>query len=244
MFALVPCAGVGARAGGRLPKQYQSVAGKPMIEHSLRALQAVERLHRILVVLAPDDSLFPPNLADLAQTHVCYQGGATRADTVRNGLQVLQQMGCQPNDWVLVHDAARCLIRPEWINRLMDACQSDAVGGLLATPVADTLKSASAQLPTLSPAPLSNQSAIGQPARVRATVSREDKWAAQTPQMFRWGMLNKALAQAAERNQLITDESSAMEALGYAPILVHGALENFKVTYPDDFALAEVILRR
>jgi 2-C-methyl-D-erythritol 4-phosphate cytidylyltransferase len=236
MFALVPCAGVGARAGGRLPKQYQSVAGKPMIEHSLRALQAVERLHRILVVLAPDDSLFPQNLADLAQTHVCYQGGATRADTVRNGLQVLQQMGCQPNDWVLVHDAARCLIRPEWINRLMDACQSDAVGGLLATPVADTLKSA---LVTLS-----GQSGIAQPARVKATVSREDKWAAQTPQMFRWGMLHKALAQAAEHNQLITDESSAMEALGYAPILVHGALENFKVTYPDDFALAEVLLRR
>lgn len=236
MFALVPCAGVGARAGGHLPKQYQIVAGKPMIEHSLRALQAVERLHSILVVLAPNDGLYPPNLAHLPQTHVCYQGGATRADTVRNGLQVLQQMGCQPNDWVLVHDAARCLVRPDWVNRLIDACQSDAVGGLLATPVADTLKSASVAL--------SGQSGIAQPTRVKATVSREDKWAAQTPQMFRWGMLHQALAQAAERNQPITDESSAIEALGYAPILVPGALENFKVTYPDDFAMAEVLLQK
>lgn len=219
-----------------MPKQYQMVAGKPMIEHSLRALQAVERLHGILVVLAPNDGLFPQNLAGLPHTQLCYQGGATRADTVRNGLQVLQQMGCQPHDWVLVHDAARCLIRAEWINRLIDACQSDAVGGLLATPVADTLKSASVAL--------SGQSANTKPARVKTTVSREDKWAAQTPQMFRWGMLHQALAQAAECNQPITDESSAIEALGYAPILVPGALENFKVTYPDDFAMAEVLLQK
>jgi 2-C-methyl-D-erythritol 4-phosphate cytidylyltransferase len=236
MFALVPCAGVGARAGSELPKQYVSVAGKPMVEHSLRALQAVDRLHSIVVVLAPDDTLFPAKLAELPRTQVCYQGGATRADTVRKGLQVLQQMGCQPHDWVLVHDAARCLVRPEWINRLIDACQADAVGGLLAMPLADTLKSADSALSALSrDAPLS---------RVAVTLHREGKWAAQTPQMFRWGMLYQALEQAAGHNQIMTDESSAIEALGYCPILVLGASENFKVTYPDDFDMAEVLLSR
>jgi 2-C-methyl-D-erythritol 4-phosphate cytidylyltransferase len=148
-------------------------------------------------------------------------GGDTRAQTVANGLDELQVHGAQADDWVLVHDAARCLVRPEWVDRLIDACLDDAVGGLLALPLADTLK----------------QEAGG---RVVATVSREGKWAAQTPQMFRLGLLRQALARA---GAWVTDESSAIEALGLAPKLVPGEAENFKLTYPGDFALAERLLR-
>jgi 2-C-methyl-D-erythritol 4-phosphate cytidylyltransferase len=119
-----------------------------------------------------------------------------------------------------VHDAARCLLRPAWVDRLIDACQGDAVGGLLALPLADTLKQAEG-------------------GRVQRTLPRGDKWAAQTPQLFRLGLLQRALAQAGDA---VTDEASAMESLGHAPLLVPGELENFKVTWPQDLALAERLL--
>ncbi|HZF79795.1 MAG TPA: 2-C-methyl-D-erythritol 4-phosphate cytidylyltransferase, partial [Rubrivivax sp.] len=125
------------------------------------------------------------------------------------------------DDWVLVHDAARCLVRPGWIDALIDACLADAVGGLLALPLADTLK----------------QAVNG---RVAATLDRTAKWQAQTPQMFRWGLLHEALGRA---DEAVTDEASAVEALGHAPLLVPGALENFKLTFPSDFVLAERLLR-
>ncbi|MDB5816424.1 MAG: 2-C-methyl-D-erythritol 4-phosphate cytidylyltransferase [Rhizobacter sp.] len=148
-------------------------------------------------------------------------GGATRAQTVANGLKVLVERGARPIDWVLVHDAARCLVRPEWIDALIDACLDDEVGGLLAMPLPDTLKSE-------------------HEGRVLATLDRKGKWAAQTPQMFRLGMLADALAAAGAS---ITDEASAIEAAGHAPKLVPGSLENFKITWPADFALAERLLR-
>ena len=124
------------------------------------------------------------------------------------------------HDWVLVHDAARCLLRPEWVDRLIDACLADEVGGLLALPLADTLKSARGD-------------------RVAATLDRSGKWLAQTPQMFRLGLLQRALAQAGAD---VTDESSAVEALGLAPRLVPGEIENLKLTWPADFALAARLL--
>ncbi|MCB2022475.1 MAG: 2-C-methyl-D-erythritol 4-phosphate cytidylyltransferase, partial [Burkholderiaceae bacterium] len=147
-------------------------------------------------------------------------GGATRARSVANGLDELLRRGARPGDWVLVHDAARCLIRPEWVDRLIDACLDDAVGGLLALPLADTLKAE-------------------QGGRVGATLARAGKWAAQTPQMFRIALLQQALAQA---NGDVTDEASAIEQLGHAPRLVVGALENFKLTVADDFDLARRLL--
>ena len=123
-----------------------------------------------------------------------------------------------------MHDAARCLLRPAWVQRLVDECQGDAVGGLLALPVADTLKRAHS-------------------GRVLATVDRSDKWAAQTPQMFRLGLLHAALMTAlTSADAQVTDEASAIEAAGHQPLLVRGELENFKVTYPGDFALAERLL--
>jgi 2-C-methyl-D-erythritol 4-phosphate cytidylyltransferase len=222
-FALVPCAGVGARAGTAGPKQYESIAGQTLVAHTLRALTGVPRLVATLVVLAPDDMQFdlaaPGFTGERAWVERC--GGVSRAETVANGLAALRERGAQPQDWVLVHDAARCLIRPEWVDRLIDACMDDEVGGLLALPVADTLKAA------------------GRDTRVATTVDRSGKWAAQTPQMFRLGLLAPALAHAGPG---VTDESSAIEALGHEPKLVRGEWENFKLTWPSDFALAERLL--
>jgi 2-C-methyl-D-erythritol 4-phosphate cytidylyltransferase len=140
---------------------------------------------------------------------------------VANGLDDLLARGARPHDWVLVHDAARCLVRATWIDALIDACLDDPVGGLLGLPLADTLKSE-------------------REGRVAATIDRRDKWQAQTPQMFRIGMLRDALALAGAS---VTDEASAIEALGHAPMLVPGSLENLKITYPPDFDLAERLLR-
>ena len=221
-FALLPCAGSGARAGGVVPKQYQPVAGVPMVRHTLAAFLAVARIARVLVVVAPgDDTLQAPDAA----YSIAACGGATRAQSVFNGLAALRDQGAGADDWVLVHDAARCLVTPALIDALIDACLPDAVGGLLALPLADTLKSATG-------------------TRAVATLERADKWLAQTPQMFRVGALHAALvAHAAQGFAGITDEASAVEAAGQRPLLVRGSAQNFKVTYPEDFALAEAGLR-
>jgi 2-C-methyl-D-erythritol 4-phosphate cytidylyltransferase len=147
-------------------------------------------------------------------------GGPTRATSVGQGLAELTRRGALDHDWVLVHDAARCLLRPEWVDRLIDACLNDSVGGLLAMPLADTLK----------------QEAEG---RVAATIARGDKWLAQTPQMFRLGLLRDALSGLGAG---ATDEASAVEAAGFAPRLVRGAAENLKVTWPEDMDLARRLL--
>ncbi|WP_088280660.1 2-C-methyl-D-erythritol 4-phosphate cytidylyltransferase [Ideonella sp. A 288] len=221
-YALVPCAGVGLRAGVGGPKQYAALAGRPMVVHTLEALDRVPRLAATLVVLSADDAQFVQAVPGWAgpRQWLARCGGDTRAHTVANGLAELQARGAHAQDWVLVHDAARCLLRPEWVDRLIDACLDDTVGGLLALPVADTLKQADG-------------------GRVAATIDRAGKWAAQTPQMFRLGLLGRALAEA---GGAVTDESSAVEALGHAPRLVPGEAENFKLTYPGDFALAERLL--
>jgi 2-C-methyl-D-erythritol 4-phosphate cytidylyltransferase len=221
-FALVPCAGIGQRAGTAGPKQYEPLAGRAVVAHTLAALAAVPRLSATLVVLSAGDTQFEtqmPGWAD-AGGWLARCGGATRAATVSAGLDVLLQRGASPDDWVLVHDAARCLLRPEWVERLIDDCADDEVGGLLALPLADTLKS-EAQ------------------GRVQATIDRQGKWAAQTPQMFRIGLLQRALVTAGDK---VTDESSAIEALGLQPRLVPGEIENLKLTWPQDFALARRLL--
>jgi 2-C-methyl-D-erythritol 4-phosphate cytidylyltransferase len=217
--ALVPCAGVGVRAGTEGPKQYAPIAGRAMVAHALDALAKVARIEATLVVIAHDDAVFEHRVPGFGGW-IARCGGATRAETVANGLDELLARGVGAHDWVLVHDAARCLVRPEWIDGLIDACLDDAVGGLLAWPLSDTLKH---ELD----------------GRVADTIDRSAKWVAQTPQMFRIGLLKEALLRASE----VTDESSAIEAMGRAPKLVRGAFENFKVTWPSDFALAERLLR-
>jgi 2-C-methyl-D-erythritol 4-phosphate cytidylyltransferase len=219
--ALVPCAGIGARAGAVGPKQYTRVGARTMVGHTLEALVDVARLDSILVVLAPDDTWFEDAVDPVdAKVSAVRCGGPSRAVTVANGLAALTAQGADDADWVLVHDAARCLVRAAWIDRLIDACADDEVGGLLALPVADTLKQADGD-------------------RVAATIPRAHKWAAQTPQMFRLGLLRRALDHA---GAAVTDESSAVEALGLHPRLVPGDAENFKLTWPADFALAERVL--
>ena len=220
LYAVVPCAGVGQRAGAGGPKQYASVAGRSLVAHTLDALAGVTRLKAVLVVLSADDTAFESHAPGFAGW-ISRGGGATRADTVAQGLRELLARGARPHDWVLVHDAARCLVRPDWIDTLIDACLPDPVGGLLALPVPDTLKRAAN-------------------TRVGETVDRGGMWQAQTPQMFRLGPLMAALASASGS---VTDEASALEATGQRPLLVPGSLENFKITWPADFALAERLLR-
>ena len=228
-FALVPCAGTGTRAGTLAPKQYTPLEGQAVVAHTLAALAQVSRLAATLVVLAPDDDQFedfaPGFTGDRAW--VARVGGASRAETVANGLAELRERGAQLHDWVLVHDAARCLVRAAWVDRLIDACADDEVGGLLALPLADTLKQSLAD------------SADPAACRVASTIDRSAKWAAQTPQMFRLGLLEPALRTA---GAAVTDEASAVEAAGHAPKLVRGEFENFKLTWPDDFALAARLL--
>ena len=224
LYALVPCAGSGARAGATLPKQYVEIAGRPLVAHTLAALAAVPRLSRILVVVAPDDEHHEGLAARLpSDPRISFArcGAATRAATVVAGLAKLAGLGATANDWVLVHDAARCLVRAEWIETLIESCRGDGIGGLLALPVADTLKQAEGE-------------------RAVATLPRKDVWQAQTPQMFRLGVLTDALA----RTPGATDDASAIEAIGLRPKLVTGSAENIKVTFPADFVIAEALLAR
>jgi 2-C-methyl-D-erythritol 4-phosphate cytidylyltransferase len=217
-YALVPCAGTGSRAGTNGPKQYERIAGHPIVWHTLAAFGAVRRIARTVVVVAPGDGFFERNPTS-ALVVPC--GGATRAASVTNGLYELQRVGATAQDWVLVHDAARCLITPALIDSLIDACAQDEVGGILAVRLPDTLKRE-------------------EDGRVAETLERDDKWLAQTPQMFRIGMLMHALERAGGQ---ATDEATAVEGLGHRPLLVPGGGQNFKVTYPDDFALAEAVLK-
>ncbi len=228
-WAFLPCAGVGARAvdatrPAHVPKQYQQVAGWPLVLHTLAAFMAVKPLSGVVVGVCSGDDFLQPYAHAGFRTSPC--GGPSRADTVSGGLHSLLAQGAQLHDWVLVHDAARCLIQPSQIVQLMEECAADPVGGLLALPLPDTLKAAATD-------------AHGQ-CRVSATLPRADKWLAQTPQMFRIGTLLDALAQCPG----VTDEASAIEHAGLQPRLVVGSSFNFKVTYPDDFALAEALLQQ
>lgn len=218
-IALVPAAGSGSRMGGAVPKQYSMLLGKPMIRHVVESLCEFSGIIRVFVVLAESDAYWQQydwsEFGDKLVPLRC--GGETRALSVVNGLQAID---AGEADWVMVHDAARPCIDRDSLNRLLDELEHDAVGGLLALPVADTLK----------------RELDG---RIAATVPRDGLWQAQTPQMFRYGLLLEALAKAPQ-NQ--TDEAGAVEALGLSPKLVLGDPRNFKVTYPRDIEFAEMIL--
>jgi len=207
--------------GLALPKQYARLAGQPLIAHSLATLQAVEKIERVFVVLSPDDTHWDDLAAALSlpRVSVLRVGGETRAMSVSNGLDALVGIAAE-DDWVLVHDAARACLLPEHVTRLIDAVGEHPIGGLLAVPIADTVKRADAD------------------GQVAATVPREGLWQAQTPQMFRFGLLRSALKQSAQ----VTDESSALEAAGHQPLLVEGDARNFKVTRAHDLLIAQRML--
>ncbi len=224
-FVLIPCAGSGSRAGaGPLPKQYRRIAGRPLVAHTLDVFRALPgRFAALALVVSPEDRDVAAALPGFPGPgeRLLRVGGGTRAATVGAGLAALRAAGAQAHDWVLVHDAARCLVTPAQVDALIDACGQDAVGGLLAHRLADTLKAASAE------------------GRVCATLPRADKWLAPTPQMFRIGVLCEALERAGDG---VTDEAGAIEAMGLAPLLVAASARNFKLTYAEDFELAEALL--
>jgi len=223
-FALIPAAGVGARVCDNYPKQYLPIAGKPMLLHVLDTFAASEVIAHTFVVVNASDPYIQSlllNAPHLAQrVTVLYLGGSSRKESVLNGLYAMRHH-IQDDEWVLVHDAARPGLTGLMIQQLVDNLRDDPVGGLLAMPIVDTIKAAT----------IDN--------RVQSTVPRVDKWAAQTPQMFRYATLSHALETSAE----VTDESSAIEALKLMPKLITGSPRNFKVTLPHDLALAEVYLK-
>ncbi len=221
LFAIVPAAGAGTRFGGETPKQYLPLLGFSLIHHTLLALCRFPEIERVVVVLSPGDAYWARHdwraLGPKLETVYC--GGATRAESVRNGLAALAT-AAQDDDWALVHDAARPCLSQDMLRSLVEELDGDPVGGLLAVPVADTLKRSDAD------------------GRVEATVPRDGLWQAQTPQMFRYGLLRDALAAHPD----VTDEAGAVEAAGHCPKLVRADATNFKVTYPADLALAEQVL--
>ena len=227
IYTVIPCAGSGSRAGGDKAKQYQQIRGKPMIFYTLDAILELKVIEHCLLVVAPHDR----EMKQLIEQHPLHSksfdrlsvepiGGHTRAQSVLAGLKALMGIGASAQDWVLVHDAARCLVQAPWVQQLIDACQDDDVGGILAWPVSDTLKSS-------------------QGDSIQTTLERADKWLAQTPQMFKLGPLIEAIEAGSD---LMTDESSAMEAQGLRPKLVKASALNIKITYPDDFLLADAVL--
>ena len=224
IFALVPAAGQGTRIGDAMPKQYLPLAGKPMLFHSLETLASVQRIHAVVAILSPLDrhwgehdwSAFPDKI------EAAFTGGANRAESVLNALRHLSARIAK-DDWVMVHDAARPCIGKSLVEQFIDEIEGDPVGGLLAMPLADTLKRAEETL------------------RVAETIPRDGLWRAQTPQMFRSELLTRGL----QRKPDATDESAAVEhLLGYAPKLVQGENTNIKVTFAEDLELAEMILLR
>jgi 2-C-methyl-D-erythritol 4-phosphate cytidylyltransferase len=222
----MPAAGAGSRMGDKLPKQYLSLAGKPMIYHALKRLCHSRRITCVFVVLAPGDGEWPRyDWSEFSGKLIVLEcGGETRAESVLNGLKAAQGTSSIGNDdWVLVHDAARPCLSERQLDKLMDELADDEVGGLLAVPLADTLKRCDTN------------------SRVENTESRENLWQAQTPQMFRYKLLVEALSMMG--GVTMTDDAGAIEALGLRPKLVVSDARNLKVTYPQDLALAELILR-
>jgi 2-C-methyl-D-erythritol 4-phosphate cytidylyltransferase len=228
LFALIPSAGTGSRSGAAMPKQYRTVAGRDLLHYSLAAFDACNEFAQTLVVIAPDDAHFDARRFAGLRFAVRRCGGASRQASVLNGLHALAGFDARDDDWVLVHDAARPGITPSLIRSLISTLKGDPVGGIIALPVADTLK----------------RIAPDTDSRIARTEAREGLWQAQTPQMFRIGMLREAIVRAQADGHDLTDEASAIEWLGHAPKLIQGSLRNFKVTYPEDFDLADAVLSR
>lgn len=223
--AVIPAAGIGQRMGETKPKQYLSILGCTLLEHSLRPLLACPALDKIVVVLQPDDPHVDalPLLRDERVLRAV--GGSERSDSVLGGLALLQGIASD-DDWVLVHDAARPCLAAQDLERLLVTVVDSGVGGLLAEPVRDTVKRADER------------------ALVTGTLDRSGLWRAQTPQMFRLGQLRTALDKARQERTTVTDEAMAMEQAGYPVQLVEGSPANIKVTVPDDLLLAQFYLSR
>ena len=233
--ALLPTAGSGSRLGGVLPKQFQELAGKPMLAYAIEAFIHSPEIDSIWVGISPGfiDNPILRELSKLStKVHFLPSGGPTRQETVRNTLAAMLSAGIPKTDWVLVHDAARPGISPGLIQKLIHVVTQAGEGGLLAMPLVDTLKMADA-----------NSAIAGNPNRAMKTISREHLWQAQTPQMFGLKHLHDAIEEGIRCEADITDEASAIELSGSKPLLIEGATRNFKVTHPADWDLMQTILR-
>jgi 2-C-methyl-D-erythritol 4-phosphate cytidylyltransferase len=213
------------RFGGGVPKQYVPLAGSSLLRKSIDALNDAVVLEAVFVVLAPDDKLYAERVGKVRGVEALYCGGSTRAESVKNGLAAMGRRA-EAEDWVLVHDAVRPCVDVATLNRLLHELEDEPVGGLLAVPLADALKRAE----------------TGAGLRAMSTEPRDGLWCAQTPQMFRFAILQHAFRNADIAK--IIDEAQAVEALGVRPRLVQGSPLNIKVTYPEDVALAEAILEQ
>lgn len=223
-WGVVPAAGAGRRMGGPRPKQYLEILGKPVLQHTLERLLAVEEFAAISVALSPEDEWWPDlKLADHPRI-IMANGGKERADSVLSALNRLDGLA-HDDDWVLVHDAARVCITPHDVRKLMHKLEHDPVGGILALPSVDTLKGVDQGL-------------------IVDTVDRNHVWRALTPQMFRYGALRDALNAAAARGLTVTDEASALELTGAKPRIVEGRPDNIKITRPEDLPLATFYLEQ
>lgn len=221
-IALIPAAGIGARFGADKPKQYVEIGGKTVLEHTVCIFQNHPSIDMTVVAVSPEDVLADGFQTAFAGVEVWKNGGQTRAETVRNGVEKLLETGlAAETDNILVHDAARCCLPSEALTRLIEQAGNAAEGGILAIPVADTLKR-------------------GEGGEISATVDRSGLWQAQTPQLFRTGLLYRALA--AENLDGITDEASAVEKLGVRPLLIQGDARNLKLTQPQDERLVRLLL--
>lgn len=224
-WVVVPAAGVGARMGGEIPKQYLLLGGKTILEHTLERLLTIPTIAGIVVALAKEDRRWPELAISRHPLIHRIDGAAERAGSVLNGLTYLQDK-LQPQDWVLVHDAARPCVSLASVALLCESLQQDPVGGILAVAVSDTLKQ------------------VGPGNSIVNTVDRSLLWRAQTPQLFRHKLLRDCLLQAEARGENITDEASALEVCGYSPKVIEGREDNIKITRPDDLLLAAFILQQ
>lgn len=220
-WVVIPAAGVGSRMQADRPKQYLPLAGRSIIEHTLNLFLPHPQLKGLVVSLAVDDPYWPQLACAQNERIVRADGGRERADSVLSGISKLYELGAKVEDWVLVHDAARPNLAQTDLDNLLSVLGQDEVGGLLGVPARDTLKR------------------VGSNGRVQKTIDRSVVWQAFTPQMFRLGVLHRALADALASDVAITDEASAMEWAGYAPRMVEGRADNLKVTRPEDLAWLE-----
>lgn len=222
IVAIVPAAGIGSRMQSDLPKQYLKINHKTVLEHTLDKLTQIESINQINVAISPDDGFYNQlKINDVKVRTVI--GGSSRAISVLNALDNLKQNSKNKIDWVLVHDAARPLVNPDDINKLIDTVIVHQKGGILASKVKDTIKRSHCE-------------------HVLETVPRDDLWQAMTPQIFKFDELHKSLNDALSQNIEMTDEASAMEWAGFDVMLVPGRSDNFKITTPEDLQLASFYL--
>lgn len=223
-WVIVPAAGVGSRMGANCPKQYLPLLDKTVLEHTLERLLSIARVKKVYISLSAVDDFWTQLPCAQNTNIVRVAGGSERADSVLNGLQALS-LQAHDSDWVLVHDAARPCIRAQEIIKLIDAVGNHPVGGILGVPVSDTVKLVSNNV-------------------IEKTIDRTPLWQAQTPQLFRVGLLRDSLQRALVEGKTITDEASALEVYGYQPLIVHGRSDNIKITRQEDLAIAAMLMQQ